>query len=187
MPTSLQSRARVVIGDDNDTTLQTISRIVRVQFDVVDTVRDGETAINSIELLKPDVLVLDVFLPALDGIQVVRRLKTLGSPPQVVILTGLEGQAFVDAAMIAGQALLSSNEEWLSISYWQFEKYWQDVLSCPQTTPRTSSSVLNDQQGSPAFRETLFIYITFGTDPDTTRRCQSFLLQCHGRWPELGT
>jgi CheY-like chemotaxis protein len=77
MPTSLQSRARVVIGDDNDTTLQTISRIVRVQFDVVDTVRDGETAINSIELLKPDVLVLDVFLPPLDGIQVVRRLKTL--------------------------------------------------------------------------------------------------------------
>jgi two-component system response regulator DegU len=102
MPTSLQSRARVVIGDDNDTTLQTISRIVRVQFDVVGTVRDGETAVNSIELLKPDVLVLDVFLPALDGIQVVRRLKALGSPPQVVILTGLEGQAFVDAAMIAG-------------------------------------------------------------------------------------
>ena len=56
MPTSLQSRARVVIGDDNDTTLQTISRIVRVQFDVVGTVRDGETAVNSIELLKPDVL-----------------------------------------------------------------------------------------------------------------------------------
>ena len=95
MPASLQSRARVVIGDDNELTLQTISRIVRVQFDVVGTVRDGETAINSLELLKPDVLVLDVFLPALDGIQVVRQLTNQGSPPQVVILTGLEGQAFI--------------------------------------------------------------------------------------------
>gem|GEM_PF-5449517 len=37
------------------------------------------------------------------------------------------------------------------------------------------------------FRETLFIYITFGTDADTTLRCQSFLLQCHVRWPEFGT
>ena len=101
MPTSLQSRARVVIGDDNDTTLQQYLALSACNSMLSERF-DGETAVNSIALLQPDVLVLDVFLPAVDGIQVVRRLKTLGSPPQVVILTGLEGQAFVDAAMIAG-------------------------------------------------------------------------------------
>jgi DNA-binding NarL/FixJ family response regulator len=102
METNLHARPRVVVADDNEAMVRVISRIVGLQFNVVAVAHDGQSSIDAVLKLRPDVLVLDVFMPVLDGIQVVRRLKTLKSDCRIVILTGLEHQECVDAAMTAG-------------------------------------------------------------------------------------
>jgi DNA-binding NarL/FixJ family response regulator len=95
-------RPRVVIGENNEAMMRTISRIVQLHCDVHAEVRDGQGAIDAVLTLQPDVLVLDIVMPVLDGIQVARRLRALNSDCRVVILTGLEDQEYIDAAILAG-------------------------------------------------------------------------------------
>jgi two-component system response regulator DegU len=95
------ARPRVVVADEHEMA-RIISRIVGLQFEVIKVVHDGQSAIDAVLNLQPDVLVMDVLLPLLDGIQVVRRLKALKTISRVVMLTGLENKEHMDAAMTAG-------------------------------------------------------------------------------------
>jgi DNA-binding NarL/FixJ family response regulator len=95
-------RTRAVIAEDSKMMARTISRIMQLQCDVVRVVRDGQRAIDAVLELQPDLLIIDVLMPVLDGIQVVRRLRALNSQCRVVILTGLEDQEYIDAAIVAG-------------------------------------------------------------------------------------
>jgi DNA-binding NarL/FixJ family response regulator len=95
-------RPRVVVAEDCEMMARTISRIVQLHCDVVRVVRDGQSAIDTVLELQPDVLVLDIQMPVLDGIQVVRRLRALNGKSRIVMLTGYEDQQFIDASIIAG-------------------------------------------------------------------------------------
>jgi DNA-binding NarL/FixJ family response regulator len=102
METKESARPRVVVADDSESMARIVSRIACLQFEVVGVARDGQAAIDAVQRLRPDVLVLDIFMPVYDGIQVVRRLKAQKSVSRIVILTGLENQEYMDAAMAAG-------------------------------------------------------------------------------------
>jgi DNA-binding NarL/FixJ family response regulator len=95
-------RPRVVVAEDSEMMARTISRIVRLQCDVIKVVRDGQSAIDAALELHPDVLLLDIQMPVLDGIQVVRRLRALNCICRIVMVTGFEDQEFIDASIIAG-------------------------------------------------------------------------------------
>ena len=95
-------RPRVVVAEDSEMMARTISRIVQLHCDVVRVVRDGRSAIDAIQELQPDVLLLDIQMPVLDGIQVVRRLRALNCTCRIVIVTGFEDQEFIDASIAAG-------------------------------------------------------------------------------------
>jgi DNA-binding NarL/FixJ family response regulator len=95
-------RPHVVIAEESEMMARTISQIVQLHCDVVRLVRDGQSAFNAVLELHPDVFVLDVLMPVLDGIQVVRRLRALNSNCRMVILTGLESQEYIAAALMAG-------------------------------------------------------------------------------------
>jgi DNA-binding NarL/FixJ family response regulator len=102
METRESARPRVVVADDSESMIRIVSRLACLQFEVVGVARDGQAAIDAVQRLRPDVLVLDIFMPIFDGIQVVRRLKAQKSDSRIVILTGLEKQEYMDAAMTAG-------------------------------------------------------------------------------------
>ncbi len=102
MKINLNPRPRVVLADRSGPVLRVISQIVNVQFDVIKVVRNGLTAIDAVLKLRPDVLVLDLVLPDLDGFQVVRRLTNLKSRSRFVVLTDLEDAEYIDAAMAVG-------------------------------------------------------------------------------------
>ena len=72
------------------------------EFDVVGTGTNGKDVLSAAERLKPDVVIVDISMPILNGIEAVRRLKESGSRAQVVFLTILEPADYVRAALATG-------------------------------------------------------------------------------------
>lgn len=68
----------------------------------VDEVPSAAVALALIDELKPDVVVTDIRMPEMNGIEFTRRLKARAAPPVVVVMTGLESRYFRDEAQAAG-------------------------------------------------------------------------------------
>jgi len=93
---------RFFLADDQEEMLQTVAQVLEGQFKVVGTAEDGERAFELAPSLSPDVLVLDISMPGMDGIEVALRLRNQGSKAKVVFLTVHEDTDFVKAAMSVG-------------------------------------------------------------------------------------
>jgi len=78
---------RVVIADDLTSVLSEVAKLLEESFEIVGMASDGETALDSITALEPDLAVLDISMPGLSGIEVARELTAKGSRPKVVFLT----------------------------------------------------------------------------------------------------
>jgi DNA-binding NarL/FixJ family response regulator len=72
------------------------------EFEVVGTAENGEQAIKAVHSLTPDALVIDVWMPILDGLRVAKQLQTANCPTKVIFLSSHEGPEFLDAALSAG-------------------------------------------------------------------------------------
>src|SRR5262245_51971742 len=96
------TRARLVIADDHAPLVAAVERLLADEFDVVGTASDGPAALRAAARLDPDVVVLDISMPDLDGIEVARRLKAAGSRAKVVLLTVHDDPDLVRAALAAG-------------------------------------------------------------------------------------
>jgi DNA-binding NarL/FixJ family response regulator len=103
MKHSLQyCRPKAVIADGDVTILRFVTRMLAEKFSMTRICNDGKAAIDAVVREQPQLLILDIFLPLLDGIQVVRRINSLGIDCKTVMLTGFEADRFVDAALDAG-------------------------------------------------------------------------------------
>lgn len=96
-----RARPRVLLADDNQSVLTLISQILGENFDVVGAVLNGAAAIEAVNELKPDVLVLDVIMPVLDGIDAAKRVRKAGAVTKIVFLTSLEDPIHIDAVLKA--------------------------------------------------------------------------------------
>jgi DNA-binding NarL/FixJ family response regulator len=74
------------------------------RIDVVGEAEDGQAALDIVEALRPDILVLDLHLPKVTGIEVARRLQAAGSATRVLVLSAYDDDDYVFAAMDAGAA-----------------------------------------------------------------------------------
>jgi NarL family two-component system response regulator LiaR len=91
-----------LLADDSEQILRAVSRLLEIQFEVIGSVLNGEHAIETTLRLNPDVLVLDIMMPVMDGLEAARCLKKVGAPTKIVFLTGLEDPALMETAMEAG-------------------------------------------------------------------------------------
>ena len=66
---------RVLVADDHARILKAVSALLGKSFDVVDLVADGRAALQAALKLDPDLIVLDVSMPGMSGIEVARELK----------------------------------------------------------------------------------------------------------------
>ena len=78
---------RVLVADDHARILKAVSALLAKSFDVVDLVADGRAALQAALKLDPDLIVLDVSMPGMSGIEVARELKRRRTRAQVVFLT----------------------------------------------------------------------------------------------------
>jgi DNA-binding NarL/FixJ family response regulator len=97
-------KKRVLLADDNDGVLDSIRGILELEFDVIGTVPDGEALISAAEKLKPDVMVVDVSMPVMSGIEAARRLKNLHPEGKIVFLSIHQEPAIVREALSTGAA-----------------------------------------------------------------------------------
>jgi DNA-binding NarL/FixJ family response regulator len=79
--------ARIVIADDHAAVGAACQRLLESEFSVVAVVLGGEAALEAVADLAPDLLVLDIQMPDLSGIEVLQRLLPQSQRPRVVVLT----------------------------------------------------------------------------------------------------
>jgi DNA-binding NarL/FixJ family response regulator len=95
-------RARVLVADDHQTLLDRVVSILDCEFAVVGTVSDGATLVEAEAVLHPDVLVVDISMPGMSGIEATDCIRRRGSRAAIVCLTALSERDVVEAAWDAG-------------------------------------------------------------------------------------
>jgi DNA-binding NarL/FixJ family response regulator len=95
---------RVVIADDQALVRGGFRMILdaREDIEVVGEAADGEEAVTLVEREAPDVVLMDIRMPNVDGIEATRRIVATGSPTRVVVLTTYDADEYVFAALRAG-------------------------------------------------------------------------------------
>jgi len=88
--------------DDNEGILTRAARVLNSTCSVVGVVTDGRAALDAAAALNPDVIVLDITMPGLNGLDVADRLRAAGSTAVVVFMTVHDETEFVAAAQAAG-------------------------------------------------------------------------------------
>jgi DNA-binding NarL/FixJ family response regulator len=96
------AKVRVLLADDHETLLARVRSILCKEFEVVGTVDNGRDAVAEVLRLDPDVLVMDISMPILDGLQAAAQLRRKARRTKVVFLSVHEDQDYVDAALAAG-------------------------------------------------------------------------------------
>ena len=96
-------RSRIVLADDHKLLTDAIKNLLEPEYEVVGSFTDGEALLNAAEALEPDVAVLDIGMPILNGLNACSRLKKMLPRLKIIILTmerDLEtaGEAFRNGA-----------------------------------------------------------------------------------------
>jgi DNA-binding NarL/FixJ family response regulator len=96
-------RTTVVLADDHALVLEGLRRILRPpDFDVVGMVSDGLALVKATERLRPDVVVVDVSMPLLNGIEAARQIRATNQRTKIVFLSMHPEVAYVSEALQAG-------------------------------------------------------------------------------------
>lgn len=101
-----QARIRVLLVDDHQVVRRGLRTFLEVQgdIDVVGEAGDGDEGVTRAEELRPDVILMDIKMPGADGISALRKLRELGNPARVLIVTSFTEQRTIVPALRAGAA-----------------------------------------------------------------------------------
>lgn len=99
-----QRRERVLVVDDaaNLRELLTVLLDVEDDFEVVGTAADGVQALDRADALEPDIVLLDLAMPVMDGLQALPALRERLPKARIVIFSGFEHEALAREALAAG-------------------------------------------------------------------------------------
>ena len=95
-------RPSILLADDHAEFLAAVVRHLEPHFQIVRTVGNGQLLLDAAARLTPDVIVLDISMPVMNGIEAAKRLKAAGSPAKIVFLTVHADPDYVRAALGSG-------------------------------------------------------------------------------------
>jgi CheY-like chemotaxis protein len=99
-------RPTAVVAEDDSSVAKALTRLLRINFDVLAVVSDGETLVERAVALRPDIVVSDVGLERLDGISATRQIHMRCPEMPIVLLTGRLDPILDSKAIEAGAAVL---------------------------------------------------------------------------------
>ena len=102
-------KVKVLVVDDNKRIVNLLKEALakEEEIEVVGTASDGEEALKWIHLLKPDVVLLDLIMPKIDGLGVMERLKkkeNSGWEPQIIVVSAVSQESVTENAFSLGAA-----------------------------------------------------------------------------------
>jgi len=95
-------KPRLLLADDHTILLEGLKALMASEFDVVATAGDGRAVLEAAEKYRPDLILLDISMPGLNGIEAARRLNQSNPDAKMIILTMHGDLSFVSAAFDAG-------------------------------------------------------------------------------------
>ena len=100
----MSAKIRIILADDHPLTRAGIAEFLRREstFELVAEAEDGIKAWEQIQELKPDVALLDIRMPGMDGVAVAQKVKNEGLPTATIMLTSYDAQQYVMASLRAG-------------------------------------------------------------------------------------
>jgi DNA-binding NarL/FixJ family response regulator len=96
------NRTKVVLADDRTAFRAAVSLFLAPRFHVVKAVSDGAAVLEVVAKLDPDLVILDISMPVLSGIEAARKLQASGTRAKIVFLTMHRDPDYVQAALDAG-------------------------------------------------------------------------------------
>lgn len=98
-------RMTILLADDHDVVLEGLRRILdRPEFEVIGAVKDGWKLVDAVPRLRPDLIVVDISMPGLNGLEAVRHIAKLGPKPGIVFLSMHPESSYAAEAIAAGGA-----------------------------------------------------------------------------------
>lgn len=123
----------VLLVDDHPTIRLALRLLVeRERFTVVGETGDGIDAVQLARQLKPRVVILDIGLPGLDGMEVIKRLQLLDHPPKIMVLTGQAPDLYVRRCLDAGIAAFVHKDEDLDAPIFALKALVKGYSTFPQ-------------------------------------------------------
>jgi DNA-binding NarL/FixJ family response regulator len=98
----LLNRPRVLLADDHHELLKRVTSVLSAEFDVIGWAANGRELIAQADSLEPEVVIADISMPVLNGIDAVQLLLASGSTAKFIFLTLHKDTAFVRACFAAG-------------------------------------------------------------------------------------
>ena len=83
----MKRRTKVLLADDHAIVAEGLATLLKDHFDLLETVGDGSALIDAARKLRPDVIVTDIAMPVLSGLEALRRLKAMRNEAKVIFLT----------------------------------------------------------------------------------------------------
>ena len=105
---------RIVVADDHDKTRAAIASLLASDFDVVSRVADGQAAVDAAGALSPDLVVLDISMPRLNGFEAAALIRDLPDPPRIVFATAYDDASIASAAAALGASGVVRKREMLT-------------------------------------------------------------------------
>src|SRR4051812_9229242 len=95
-------KPRLLLADDHELFLAGLRKLLEGEFDLVESVNDGRSAVEAYRRVQPDLLLLDIGLPLLNGIEAARQVKQLWPGALILFVTMQAHRVYVDEAFRAG-------------------------------------------------------------------------------------
>jgi DNA-binding NarL/FixJ family response regulator len=95
-------RPTVVIAEDHLGCLEDVSKLIARDYEIVGVATDGERGLSAVMRVHPDVVILDISLPRMDGIAAAREIRKTGLNCKILFLTVHEEEEFKEGAFRAG-------------------------------------------------------------------------------------
>jgi DNA-binding NarL/FixJ family response regulator len=157
---------RILIADDHALMLEGLTRLLAGEFEIVGTALNGRALLSEAERLKPDVILLDVGMPEMNGIEAARRLAKILPSAKIVFITQQLDPAYLHAAFSAGAKgyvakQSAANELVRAIRLALRDRYYvtplaaKDSAPFSQSEPRTNPAEMFGAELTPRQREVL--------------------------------
>ncbi len=143
---------RILIADDHVLVLEALCAILGKQYEIAGTAKDGREAVEKTVQLKPDMVVLDVSMPEMNGIEAVKQIRAAGCTVKTIFVTQQLDPEYIRAAFDAGAMgyvakQSASSELLLAARMATLGRYYVTPLATPKPGFEASTKV---SRGNPA-------------------------------------